>query len=163
VRKKLGLSFIARLSVALLILISIPLRPSSYGMEQASSTPMIMLLILHRDYHSKHGTFGVLTGSNNGPLFTLEETEYEIPSGRYPIEMTYSPHFRRYLPLLIVPNRQAIRLHEGNWPRDSSGCILLGLTRGRGMILQSRAALDPLVIQIRQALDSHEPVWLEIS
>jgi len=162
VLKKHGLSYIARLSAAILTLTFFQPPLSSYGMAHPSSSPTMMLLTLHREESSKYRTFGLLTYDGKA-IYTLEETEYLIPKGRYKIEMTYSPHFKRYLPLLIVPHRSAIRLHEGTWPRDSSGCILVGLTRGQNMLLQSRAALDPLVTQIQQALASHEPVWIEIS
>lgn len=158
--KKHGLSYTARLNAVLLTLIFSQPLPLNSGTAVISPNQM-MLLILHRDSHSKHGTFGLMTGANT-PLYTLEETEFQIPSGRYQLELTYSPHFKRYLPLLIVPHRSAIRIHEGNWPRDSSGCILIGLTRGKNMILQSRAALDPLVIQIQHALAAHVPVWIDV-
>ena len=38
-----------------------------------------------------------------------------IPEGRYPIVITYSPKFKKWLPLLLgVPNCSGIRIHQGN-------------------------------------------------
>ena len=38
-----------------------------------------------------------------------------IPEGRYPIVITYSPKFKKWLPLLLgVPNFSGIRIHQGN-------------------------------------------------
>lgn len=122
-----------------------------------------MILELRRISHSKHGTFGVLTVNGEKPIYTLEETELQIPTGTYSVELTYSPKFHRLLPLLSVPGRKNIRIHSGNWPRDSSGCILVGTHKGKDMILGSLDALNPLVIQIEQALAYHAVVTLSIS
>lgn len=121
-----------------------------------------MTLTLHRLSHSRHGTFGVLTVNGEKPVYTLEETELQVPQGRYQVELTYSPHFHRVIPLLSVPNRLAIRIHEGNWSRDSSGCILLGKVRGTNMLLRSREAVDEVTNQIQIALTNHQQVWIVI-
>lgn len=122
-----------------------------------------MILTLRRLSQSKTGTFGVLTVNGEKPIYTLEETELQIPIGTYSLELTYSPKFHRLLPLLSVPNRKYIRIHPGNWPRDSEGCILVGTRKGTDMLLGSLAALDPLILQIQQALDSHVSVLIVIS
>lgn len=121
-----------------------------------------MILTLHRLKHSKHGTFGVLLVNGEKPVYTLEETELQIPPGTYPVELTFSPHFHRLLPLLIVPHRSAIRIHAGNWPRDSEGCILVGLGKGSAMLYRSLEALDPLIQQIQAALAQGVAVSLVI-
>jgi Family of unknown function (DUF5675) len=108
--------------------------------------------------------FGTLTVDGQMPCFTLERLEVQIPTGTYPIEMTFSPRFQRMLPLLDQTEpRTDIRIHVGNWPRDTDGCILVGLGLGDNMITQSLAALDPLVIQIQQAVERGEQVTLTIS
>lgn len=160
-QRKFGLFPIARLTAALLIWTLLLPPQQSFGTERVSSTPM-MTLSLHRLWHSKHGTFGVLDVEGKQPIYTLEETEKEIPKGTYKIELTYSPRFRRLLPLLIVPGRSAIRIHAGNWPRDSSGCVLVGAARGDNMIAHSLEALEPLVKQIQQALDAGDEVQIVI-
>lgn len=77
--------------------------------------------------------------SNGIPSFqsaipTLENAAYLIPAGTYRIAVTYSPRFKRPLPLVCDvigapddPNRprSGIRFHRGSKPEHSKGCILL--------------------------------------
>ena len=57
---------------------------------------------------------------------TLENADYLIPAGIYPLSKTYSPKFRKLLPLIEdVPNREGIRIHGGTQPEHSTGCILV--------------------------------------
>ena len=56
-----------------------------------------------------------------------------IPTGRYRIIFTYSPKFRRKMPLLLdVPGFDAIRIHCGNTAADSEGCLLVGENKRKG-------------------------------
>lgn len=143
---------------------SILAQPLSSDSGTARIFPMKqMILHLQRISHSKHGTFGVLSIDGKDPVYTLEETELEISLGTYLIELTWSPKFHRLLPLLHVPHRSNIRIHAGNWPRDSEGCILVGTRKGKDMILGSQDALDLLIPQIQQALDAHVAVLIQVS
>ena len=59
---------------------------------------------------------------------TLENADYLIPAGTYPVERTWSPRFKKFLPLIEnVPDREGIRMHRGSIPEHSKGCILLDL------------------------------------
>ena len=50
-----------------------------------------------------------------------------IPTGTYEIATTFSPHFKRMLPLLIgVPGFEGIRIHGGNSASDTEGCVIVG-------------------------------------
>lgn len=50
-----------------------------------------------------------------------------IPKGRYLVTVAYSNTFKRELPILIsVPDFVGIRIHRGNKPADTKGCILPG-------------------------------------
>lgn len=69
-------------------------------------------------------------------LPTLENAAYLIPAGTYRIAVTYSPRFKRPLPLVCDvigapddPNRprSGIRFHRGSKPEHSKGCILLSV------------------------------------
>jgi hypothetical protein len=65
---------------------------------------------------------------------SLENTDYVIPAGTYEVRLTYSPRFKKQLPLLMnVPGRTGIRIHTGSKPEHSQGCILVGAT-GKKMI-----------------------------
>ena len=59
---------------------------------------------------------------------TLENADFIIPTGTYPVEVTWSPKFRKFLPeIQNVPERSGIRIHMGSKPEHSKGCILLNL------------------------------------
>ena len=71
---------------------------------------------------------GTLFFELNGTLRTfpsLENADYLIPEGTYPVERTWSPRFKKLLPLIQdVPDREGIRIHRGTLPEHSHGCIL---------------------------------------
>ena len=74
-----------------------------------------------------------------------------IPAGRYDVAVTWSPKFKRWLPLLLkVPNRSGIRIHAGNNPEDSSGCILLGRALLPGHVYNSRNTLERLMQRLKE-------------
>ena len=57
---------------------------------------------------------------------TLENVEFLIPAGTYPLKMTWSPKFRKMMPEICdVPDREGIRIHLGTKPEHSEGCILV--------------------------------------
>ena len=62
---------------------------------------------------------------------TLENADFLIPAGTYPLTRTYSRKFDKLLPLVEdVPDRTGIRIHRGTIPEHSQGCILTDM---RGM------------------------------
>lgn len=62
-----------------------------------------------------------------------------ISAGRYEIILTYSPKFKRILPLLVgVPGFDGIRIHFGNDENDTEGCILVGENKVVGKLINSR-------------------------
>jgi hypothetical protein len=127
-----------------------------------------MILRLIREPTRDGATMGVLFVDGAFFCFTLEDPirdvkipgDTAIPAGRYRVEVTMSPRFKRRLPLLIdVPNYTGVRIHSGNRSSDSEGCILPGRTRGTAMVMESRMALEHLLALIELATD---PVWIEI-
>ena len=87
-----------------------------------------------------------------------------IPEGRYPIVITFSPTFKKWLPLLVnVPMFSGIRIHAGNDAvKDTQGCILVGENREVGKVLNSRKHVKIVKEKIVEAKDKDEGVWIEI-
>lgn len=64
--------------------------------------------------------------------------ETAIPAGTYEVRVTWSPTFKRNLPLLLgVPHFTGIRMHRGNTIKDTLGCILVGENKVKGMVINS--------------------------
>ena len=62
-----------------------------------------------------------------------------IPTGHYVINITYSPKYKRMMPLLLdVKGFSGIRIHSGNTAKDTEGCLLVGKNKKVGMVLESR-------------------------
>lgn len=79
------------------------------------------------------------------PIETIRLTKVyaqtAIPEGRYEVALTYSNRFKKYLPLLLnVPGFEGIRIHPGNYAKDTEGCILLGETKGVDFVGSSKIA-----------------------
>jgi hypothetical protein len=86
-----------------------------------------------------------------------------IPTGRYPIAYTYSPRFKKHLPLLLqVPAFEGIRIHAGNTHRDTSGCLLLGKNKAVGKVLDSRKTMDEFLRILKPAIEACEDIWITI-
>ena len=84
-----------------------------------------------------------------------------IPYGKYRIVLTYSPKFKRELPLLLnVPFFEWIRIHRGNTEHDSSGCLLLGENKVKGKVINSTQYEVELVKRIREAISHNEEIWI---
>ena len=107
----------------------------------------------------------------NGEYFcdTLEDAirpvkipnETAIPAGTYKVEVTYSPRFKRNLPLLVdVPNYTGIRIHNGSNKDHTSGCILVGFNTAKGKLTNSRKTSDKLTNLLKSL---SEPIEIEIS
>lgn len=53
-----------------------------------------------------------------------------IPCGTYEVRVTYSPRFKKPLPLLLnVPGFDGIRIHGGTRAEHTLGCICIPLSR----------------------------------
>lgn len=73
-----------------------------------------------------------------------------VPTGRYKVEVTYSPKFKRYLPILLnVKGYTGIRIHSGNSHEDTLGCLLVGFNKVKGQVINSRVTSDKLTALLR--------------
>jgi len=119
---------------------------------------MINLLLI-RDTFSKESTIGELFINGERICDTLENSWQDnqrniscIPEGVYPVRLRLARESasRDYLHLLVqdVPNRDWILFHRGNYPKDTSGCILVGLGSQQDVVNNSVLAMDLLIKEI---------------
>lgn len=86
-----------------------------------------------------------------------------IPRGIYEVQITYSPKFKRMLPILRdVKGFSGIRIHPGNTPSDSLGCLLPGVNDTVGRVSNSTYWFNLLFARIQEAEKSGEKVIIEI-
>ena len=138
-----------------------------------------MDLVLTRIQFTPKFTIGFLTINGIFECFTCEDTvrervgvpveqwkikgETAIPYGRYKVIINMSPRFKRFLPLLIdVPGFTGIRIHIGNWSKDTDGCILPGQTRLVDGVGKSTAAFTKLYAQMLNAQHRSEEMWITV-
>lgn len=91
-----------------------------------------MVLTILRKYNEK-STSGRLLINGGFYCHTLELPKFRcIPEGEYAVHMTYSPRFKRIVPQIMnVPGRTGIRIHWGNFVKDTQGCPLVGYDAGK--------------------------------
>lgn len=86
-----------------------------------------------------------------------------IPYGEYEVIVNYSPKFKRELPrLLNVPHFEGILIHRGNTHKDSSGCILVGENKQKGMVLNSTKYELELTKILKEAINRKEKITIKI-
>jgi len=116
-------------------------------------------LLLIRDTFSDKSVLGELYLNGERMCDTLEnpwldnqQTISCIPAGIYDVRLRLARESasRDYLHLLIqdVPNRKYILFHRGNFPKDTSGCILVGLGTQQDVVQNSVLAMDLLIKEI---------------
>ena len=86
-----------------------------------------------------------------------------IPTGRYRLVLTYSPRFKRILPLLVdVPFFSGVRIHRGNTAKDTEGCILVGFNREVGKVLESAVTEQKLMAVLQNAANKGEQIYITV-
>ena len=119
---------------------------------------LINLLII-RDTFTKESTIGELFLDGERISDTLENPWIDnqrrvscIPEGEYKvrIRLPRESATRDYIHLLVkdVPDRDYILFHIGNKPKDTSGCILVGLGSQQNFVSNSRLAMELLMKEI---------------
>ncbi len=77
--------------------------------------------------------------------------ETAIPVGIYKVLITYSPKYKRNMPLIAnVKGYLGIRIHSGNTAKDTEGCILVGKNTKVGMVTDSRNTYNALFKRLQQ-------------
>lgn len=68
-----------------------------------------------------------------------------IPTGVYPVVITYSPKYKKPMPLIDkVKGYSGIRIHSGNTAKDTEGCLIVGKNKEVGKVLESRKTYNAL-------------------
>jgi hypothetical protein len=103
-----------------------------------------------------------------GPDTTESGLRLRIPEGTYKLKWhnsslpNVSPH--NPVPLLFnndVPASRYILIHNGNFPHNTDGCLLVGKTRGTDLVNSSVAMLNELKTFLNES--SIETIQLTIS
>lgn len=116
--------------------------------------------------------------SSDMPLEEIKKrkvyAETAIPTGRYIVRMDIvSPKYNGYewyrknfggrMPRLeTVKGFSGILMHPGNTALDSSGCVLVGMNREKGKVLESRATFLKLWNLMNAAYKRKETIYLTI-
>jgi len=115
------------------------------------------LIVIRREF-TEISTIGELLIDGEHFCFTLEDAarpekiygKTAIPYGTYDVEITFSPRFQKYMPLIKdVPGFEGVRIHSGNTAQDTEGCLLVGCTKGYDYIGRSRTAFATLMNKIK--------------
>ena len=107
--------------------------PSRYPHDSAAT------IIPHRGINAS------LKGGNQS------RTKGCIPMGWYKIQVSYSPKFKRVMPLLeLVPGFEGIRIHAGLEVWNTTGCICVG----------ERWREDKLTKILTEAQNRHEEIYI---
>ena len=118
-------------------------------------------LILKRDTFTNRSTIGKMYEdvNHNGVIdskdILIAETlelpsndnkvcKSSIPVGVYDVVSRNSPKFKQHFSLTEVHGRTNILIHTGNYPKNTTGCILVGKTRGKDAINSSRVTMNKL-------------------
>lgn len=111
-----------------------------------------MQINVRRTFKGPDYTIGKLYIDGHYLCDTLEDTvrpagtkiagKTAIPAGTYKVKKTMSPRFKKILPeILNVPGFTGVRIHSGNTAADTDGCLLLGLNKTKGAILDSQTTM----------------------
>ncbi len=140
-------------------------------------------LLLDRDIRTRNTTIGVLYVDGKFECFTLEDRDRgltssmsldtlkekkvygktAIPEGRYSVGITYSPTFKKKMPLINgVPGYSAVRIHPGNDEDDTLGCILPGTSRAIDWVSNSRNAFNSLWAKIEAAHNNGQKIYITV-
>ncbi len=154
-----------------------------YWIRTTTKVFKIMRIRLHRKWRRQGYSIGILYVNGTRICETLEDTdrglkaelseatirqlkvkgETAIPVGTYQIVYSYSPRFKKMLPLLMgVPGFEGIRIHSGNTAKDTEGCILCGRNTVAGTVTNSRYWTGKVNAMIERACKNKEEVTITI-
>jgi Family of unknown function (DUF5675) len=122
-----------------------------------------MEIIVNRKQPIGNAIPGEMTIQGTHAAYTLERLGVCILATRYPVKLYDSPHFGIPMPWIIVPTRDHILIHWGDYPQNSEGCLLVGREQDEhGNIWHTREMFDALFLPIQAAVE-REGCWLTIN
>ena len=93
----------------------------------------------------------------------LFRKKFAITPGRYPVVITYSRLYDRWLPLLLwVRKFKDVRIIAGKTVEDISSGVIIGMYHGEGRMVGSLQALIDLKRRIVAAKDKGEGVFITV-
>ncbi len=114
----------------------------------------MVALTLTRDIVTEKSVTGRLFVDGQFECYTLEDPPRAtkiagvtaIPVGVYVVILSYSPRFKCVMPEITgVPGFTGVRIHTGNIPEDTDGCVLVGKERAADRLSGSRLAYAALL------------------
>ena len=117
-----------------------------------------MEIEVKRTTFTDNSTIGEMYLNGRFFCYTLEDkvrdvkidNETAIPTGEYGVIINMSNRFKRLMPLILnVKNFTGVRIHNGNSKKDTSGCILVGKTKGVDFIGDSVKAFNELMVILK--------------
>jgi len=130
-----------------------------------------MKLNLIRKEFTTISTIGDLLIDGKFYCYTLEDMYRDkkikkvtaIPYGTYEVIINFSNRFQKPMPLLLnVPNFEGIRIHNGSTADHTEGCILLGFTKSKDFIGNSKLAFNQFMPKLQAGLKTGK-VFITIS
>ena len=135
-----------------------------------------MEIHVKRKIFTNKSTISELSINGTFFCFTLEDTDRyleqghqkifgltAIPRGTYNVVLSFSNRFQKYLPeIQNVPGFKGIRMHTGNKPEDTEGCILVGKIKTKDFIGESAKAFNAFMAELKK-VEKKEKINITIS
>lgn len=135
-----------------------------------------MQIQVKRKIFTEKSTIGELSINGEFFCYTLEDKDRylesgtekvfgktAIPRGTYNLVMSFSNRFKKYLPeILNVPQFTGIRMHTGNKPEHTEGCLLVGKIKTKDVIFESAKAFKEFMAELKK-VEKKEKITITIS
>lgn len=111
------------------------------------SVEMSNVMMLVRERVDGDAVIGSLFVHGHKICDTMENRKKLVPTGYHQAILTKSPRLKRVLPLIFsdtIKANRGIRIHSGNRPSDSAGCVLVGVMKGK-LLTDSRRHEEQVV------------------
>jgi hypothetical protein len=100
----------------------------------------------------------------NGNCANKVQNQTAIDAGTYEVVLSFSDHFKKYLPLLLnVKCFEGIRIHGGNTDADTEGCILVGAEGDMKTKIWNCAGKLVNLIAALKAVEKSEKIFIEVT